>query len=362
MLQLFTNHYLPTGNVTMPGLFPWIQRNMAMQLLQAKHYYATRILTVPNQHLLNRILTTGMPPIDYPLERFLEVANARSPYVAKHFQLTSSIEVGKAHKDVFYGQGCTEFILSVEGYINPFGDMSAVYGTPCLKVLTQPTSELSYAVPNGQRYSDATGLSVVSIDIPKMLVQYRRFVLQKRHLASQGVETNSSTLRFIETQLLPQLLDSHLDSAWFNRVMNAYYGGDGDDGARKLPMVLTDYTKHLDATAQDIVNRLKKSRSMYGHALQNIPALFSKNMMEFLQLPDTAYTRQVWWLLVLSRFKAMKFLTDIGGAAGVRVNRTYVNQLQIDISRLLRNGIPQGVLPADVEMDFKIDAGIFTRL
>lgn len=362
MFELFTSNYHPRGNVSIPPTFELVKRNATIEMHRVKQYYTDRVFSIANQHILNRVMMTAMAPLNYPIEKFLDVINARADYIAKTFRFTNEISAGQEQRKSFYSSATTEYILINNSYISPFDSHEEVYDTACIRVVTHPCNVVSMRPPDSSDYANLNGLVVIELDIVKMMVQYRRFALTRMARNKEGEDLNISTFRFITTRLLPQLIESHVQWCWLNRIMARHYGDPDHINVIKPAMVTLDYTNQLNKVADSIILRLKNSKMMYYDMLRNIPGMFGGNMLSVLKLADITTTRQVWWLMVLSRLRVIRFLVDVGGSNAIRTNRTYINNMQVALKRLLNGSIPDGVMPADLEMDMRIEAQYLTHL
>ena len=362
MYALFTQALHPVGSISKPAQFDWLQRSYRAEIEKIKQYYNSRVFTLPNQHVLVRALTTAIVPIQYDIDRYVEVASARSPYVSKHFKFTSEINPGTYHSNCFYGGVVEEYILSIQNYINPFQESPVWDDVPAVSVLQHPVSDLSLSLPTGSTYGNMSGTSVVTIDLPRLLMQYRTFLIEQNRRVNDGSEQILGPAHFIHQKILPQLLETHLDYVWMNRLMNRFYGAPHSIAYKKLPFPVLAYESKMDELADQVLKQLIDSKSWYTHSLQAIPSFYKKDMLEALQLPDLAQTNHVWWLVFLSRLPVMKFLLDVGGQNGIRSNRTYVNQLQVALKRLISQGIPQEVMSTNTKFDFMYDANEIFKL
>lgn len=362
MYALFTQTQSPVGGVSKPAQFEWLQRCYLSEIEKIKQYYNTRVFSLPNQHILVRALTTAIVPQQYDIDRYVEVALSRSPYVCKHFKFTSEINAGTPHSNCFYGGVVEEYVLAHEGYINPFQESPIWDDVPAVSVLQHPVSDLSLSLPTGSAYGNMAGTSVVTLDLPRLLLQYRTFCKEQAKKIDQGSEQTLGPSHFIHQKILPQLLETHLDYVWMNRLMNRFYGAPNSLPYKKLPFAVLAYESKMDELADQVLKQITDSKSWYTHTLQSIPSFYKKDMLESLQMPDLALTGQVWWLVFLTRLPVMKFLLDVGGPNGIRSNRGYVNQLQIALKRLLSQGIPNGAMSTNTKFDFEYEANEILKL
>lgn len=347
MYKLFTKHYEINNGVVKPAAFDYIKRIYQRELEKIKEYYASRVYAVKSNHLLCRILTTATAPMSYELNRYVEVVIARSPYIAKHFNLTSEINYGTSFDGVFYGYNNIETIISYEEYFDALDAFTNWKKVQAVKVLMHPFSDLGLQLPNGKVSSIEYGNVTVAVNIPLLLVQYRGFVMQQYGKLENADDSLLAVSHFVHMYVLPNMLDSHLELVILNRMMNLQFGAPMGQAVRKHPFPIIDYSSKLDKVLEEIHERISHSRRLYSMDLKNIPSISYDDMQESLIVPDLAPTRQVWWAIFYSRLKVMKYLIDVGGNEGVAYNRDYINRLQIDIKRFKSEKIFDAMLDKD---------------
>jgi len=355
MYQLFTKQFDSANSVIKPGGFDYLQRTYQREILNINDYYNNRVYAIKSNHLLCRLLQSANVPHQYEIDRFMEAAYARSPYISKHFKFTSDINYGIFHQGIFYGDGVDELIIYDESYFNPYEAIINWKNIQAVKVLEHPVSSLGLLIPNGKRNTTSTGLAVISIDIPLLLIQYRGFCSQQ--FLKVDYEENADSLlavtHFLHMYVLPNMLYSHIELVIRNRLMNLFYGAPMDVSLAKHPFPVINYDDKLDKCLLTIIKHIKDTNMQYFSMLKNIPSIFVRDCQAALQMPDMAKTRQVWWALLLTRLNTMKFLLDIGGSKGISNNKSFINKLQIDIKRLLDENLIESMLPEDMYFDTK---------
>ena len=360
MYNIFNQTYFPTGNTSLDPNTDLIKRVYTILLNSIIKYYQTRVMTVKNNHLLCKIINTGFIPITYDGDRFTEIAYSRSPYIAKHFNLTSPINYGKIFKEIFY-LDCNEIIL--------FDDSDFIHDevirnwqyVSAVKVLNHPFSNTSFLLPSGNSsfidnkesytnlgtnstYTDK-GLVTISVNIALLLTQYKGFLLSNIN----NSQINLSIPNFVHMYVLPNMLYSHTELVLLNRLMNIFYGSPMGIAYKKHPFSIINYDRKLDSILNYSIKRLKDSTGSFQNMLSNIPSIFNRNMLESLYMPDMARTKQVWWALLLSRINVMKFLLDISNDRSLSTNRSYINALKIDIKNIQRDSTFKLMLSKDIE-------------
>ena len=348
MYNLFTKKVESNNSVIRPANFELIRRIYQRELATIAQYYNSRVYTVKSNHILCRLLNTGYVPIEYSLERFLEAAYARAPYLAKYFNFTSELGYGKVFDGDFYGPGNDEIIIYNEDYFNPFEAAGNWKALQPLKVLEHPVSDFSLLLPNGNDHNSAKGLVVITINVPMLLVMYRGFLLSR---SGRDSEQQLGISHFVHMYVLPSMMESHTDIVVLNRLKNLFYAAPMSQSTKHHPFPIVDYSDKVDRVNTDVLKHLKDTSRLYSQYLKCIPSMVNEDMQESLLMPDLAKTRQVWWALIMARLSTMKFLIDLGGEHGQDANGTYIHKLQIDIRQLRRESVLDSVLPIDIAYD-----------
>lgn len=349
MYQLFEDYNDPTVSVSKPPGFNYIARIYNREIQTIVNYYNSRAFYLNNTNILVRILNSFTVPIESSIDRYVEMATTRGPYIAKHFGITSEINFGKIHEGTFYGDKVKEIYLYNENYFSPFTIGKDWQSLRPVTVLDHPISDLKLLLPNGKVNSTAEGTATIAIDIPMLLTQYRYFLLEQQYNSESVLGAN----HFVYKYVLPNMLYSHIDIVLMNRLMNLYYGAPMSTNLYKYPFPIVDYSSAVDKDLKRVLNRLKNSRTPYFGYLQNIVSIGNPSMVESLKMPDLAKTRQVWWAMFLTRLKVMKFLIDVGGSNGVHTNGYFIGKLKLDIKRLTNERIFETMLPMDMLYEVK---------
>lgn len=349
MYELFTERFLSNSSITRPPGFDLIQRIYQRDIEKIVEYFHSRVYAVKSNHLLCRLLGVGSVSTSYSLDRYLEVAIARSPYVAKHFNFTSAINYGEVRQGantVFYGPSCSEIILYSEDYFDVSEVARDWKNAQAIKVLEHPISDLGLILPNGYKNSTDYGLVVISINIPMLLVQYRGFLLEQMRKISDGSASLLGDTHFVHMYVIPNMLYSHAELVVANRLMNLFYGAPQGSATKKYPFPIVNYGDKMDKELSAVLKHITDTRMPYASFLKNIPSIFAEDAQMALLMPDIARTRQVWWAMLISRLKMMKFLLDAGSSSGM--NGALINKLKLDFKRIRDEHVLSTVLPHDL--------------
>lgn len=351
MYELYNGEVEFQASTIKQGNFNYVRKIYDREIKKITNYYSTKPFVVRSNHILCRLLTIGAIPIHYDIDRYMEVAYARSPYLAKAFNFTSSINYGKIFNGHFYGLGNQEIILYNESYFNPYEALENWRELSPVTVLDNSLSDLNPCLPNGVRNSTAYGLCVISIDIPMLILQYRGFLMEQysKQKTNQGGFLGAT--HFVHMYVLPNMMYSHFDCILRNRIIAKFYGEPYSERLVNTVFQFIDASSKLDKIIDEVIHTLKNKNGLFTDYLKIMPSMFKDNQYESIVMPDIARTRQVWWALFLSRLKVTKFLIDIGDSKGVVRNRYYIGKMKIDIRRLLEENIFKSVLDDDMAYD-----------
>jgi hypothetical protein len=292
-------------------------------------------------------------PVDYDVDRYMEIMFARAPFVARHFDMTSEISYGKFHDGIFYGPGTKELLLSTE---EPFYVSKSLLNWKSLApvtVLDHPVSNLGLLVPDGNKNNSEVGRATISINIPLLMLQFRQFALDQLMKKSNVGDSLLDIKHFVRMYVLPNMLYSHTDIAVFNRLDNLKNGIPMGESLKKLPFHVLEYDDKIDRVLKVILRHLTRTPMRYSQDLKNIFAIFAADMDAALQMPNLAPTRQVWWALIMTRMKAMRVLLQLSQDKNYSNNNTYINHLKIALKRISYENVMNSLLDEDDRIEFE---------
>jgi hypothetical protein len=354
MYSLFTNIIKSHGSIIKPASFDYIKRIYQKELQDIITYYSSRTFYTTNTNILVKLINTGYVPIEYDINKYNEISYTRSIYVSKLYNITSGINYGKIHEGAFYGEDNKEILLYNDDYFDKNLEAANWKNIKAVNVLLHPISDLGLILPIGKRNSIESGLCVISINLPLLLLQFRQYMLEQLSIGKSNNLSINKINHFVTSYVFPNMMYSHLELVIMNRLMNLFYGRPMGKALKKHPFTLSDYSKKLDNVLLNVINNLDYKNSLYSNYLKTIPSVSNEDMQVSLIMPDIVNTRQAWWALFTSRLPIIKFLVDIGDKAGVYTNGTYINKLKIDIRRLQQDHVYKNMLPK--ELLYQIEA------
>ncbi len=350
MYEIFNENIVLKQGIDHWPEFDLIRRTYIRELYKLQDYYHNRVYAVKSNHLLAYILSDLNVPMEYSDDRYVEACRVRADIISRATSLTSPTHYGKLHDGCFYGPGSKEIIYSVDEYFDTKVVVDNWKDIVAVRPLLHPRSDLRLMLPNGKKSGNETGLSVISVNIPMLALQYKYFSMdQYKHQSETG--SMLGVTHFIHMYVLPNMMGFHLDIVIYNRLMNLYYGKPMGASYFKHAFNIIDYSNKIDRVLDKVLVRLQEDPLLDTSMINETPSIYSRSMLNALQMPDFAPTKQIWWSLLLSRLSIMKFITDVGNPKSNRVNTSDINQLQISLKRLLRENLLQAIIPADMYYD-----------
>jgi hypothetical protein len=326
MIPLFTKGTDAAANVSFPPQWAYVKQGLLANVEQAVNYYRDWAKPYTPVDILMRLLYSIAVPMDLPLERFYRYIDDKALEVAMTLGMTSSLYKGKAHRGQFFSKDCTEFYIATDDFFDYELAHSKWREVRAINYLLHPKSDLDLVLPgNPAKYSEESGLVILTINVSMLAVQYRAFCLSEVGNPDGG----RSVQQFIEQFVLPNMLYSQTEQAWFNRIYRKLF--DINDANNVVvgrhPFQQLDWTTRADRAIAHIVENYELVDPFFDKLLKNTPALYDVSAAQSLILPDIAPTAQVEWLLVASRMKAFNFLLKACRNKPITANQGEISQL-----------------------------------
>lgn len=146
---------------------------------------------------------------------------------------------------------------------------------------------------------------VLSINIPMLMVQYRYW---HRWQLARGVVQAENVYRFVGSIVLPNLIESFLDIAFFNRLDRQSQGIPNNPFPSPHPFYITDLSDRLKKIEESInFEAILKGIEVEGLAFIT-PMLVKPNLFDVLKLPREPVTYQNQWALTMARLPYVRYL------------------------------------------------------
>lgn len=335
------NYYLNKRNTELSypikkySKWDWIKRRYLFDFYKTKDYYRNRIRAVDNKSMISRLVDVLKESLGLPVYSYLKSVDANARLTSKQFNITSNINYGELHKSEVYGDNSYEAFLYTDTEIDIDYIEHNWRDIASLKIIYNSNTDLDFLVPFNQNknFKKAT-LTVFEIDVVKMLLQYYYWA-KEQTLLGNSVNTNV----FIATVIYPNVLDSYMDMAIFNRFLAIANDIAIDEFITKQPYTTIDYSAGVDRILSGVVKDVKNQSIPLAQLLDSVPMLVKNNANELLYIDNKYYTVQSKWVLYISRLKYVLLLITLMGKKGRSRNRDLLTTLPAYIKQIERSSV-----------------------
>lgn len=297
MYRLYTTHSIINQGTIIPKDWNHLKSYLNNNLTKTIKFYRNSTIPVSSDHLLVKLIQSFNIPLSLNINRYFDYIDDRSLNLSMSLGMTSAIYPGKMFRNVFFGENSNEIIIAQNNEFDINSLKNNWKKLRSISILKHPYTNLNLDLPNGKNKYSETGISVISINIPLLMLQYREFVLSE-----ENKQHPRTVMHFLHMYAIPNMLPSLLDGALINRFNCLLTSTPIITSLNKHSFFLTDCNKDLNRIYFSLIDNLLKNsdNDIYG-ILRNIPLVFYNNALEYAYLPKIVPTRQINWALSLSR-------------------------------------------------------------
>lgn len=315
-----------------------IKRSYNKEISKIINFFNNSLYRVNNKHILSKIINTSTISNEYGIFKYLDHIDAKAPYVGKHYKLTSEIEYGSFHESFYY----KDIILNVNDTFNINKSYKNWTKIKAVNVLLHPVSNFKLVIRKNKYTDTAKDLSLMSVNIPLLMVQYKGYI--ESELESKSINN------FIQIFVLPNMLHQHLNIAMVNRCMNMFYGAPMSDDTFNYPFYVTNYSDKIDKIINIIHDRLSNKRVDYVDMLNSLPSLTNETILNSLQMPDSVRNKQIWWALLSSRLKIMRYIVELGGGNSITKNKHHIERIRVILKKASNDKLLKAFDSTDIDI------------
>lgn len=276
-----------------PARLNTVKNNIFYNYKRITRYWRDMNWTVRSDHILVGILNGLSSSTNEPSSNYRIARDVALTYTSPR-GIVSPVNYGKVQfKSNFYGHECQEILIE-----QPFDDAIEQLFTKHysewdpVRVVYHPFTSFDYQLPNNKRrLSEEKGICIIKIDIGLLFAQYKAWRNDK--LASQyDEETSKSVMNFIHSYPITNMMKSHLETVWFNRLKNRYFGVANSDNKSDTRLAMSSSYYHVDEVHDDIIRYLNLSRGSVQDFACWIPGIFTNSLKDFLMDDTVMNTHQ----------------------------------------------------------------------
>lgn len=313
------------GQALYPDIY-YIKRTYKELIAYVKNYYRKNPKSVASDNIIANLIQHFHISSDMDDNEYSHYIERQAHGVARNFGLTSSMYRGKVfNKGITLGPNCSELaVANFERYNYDRMTLKWYELTP-VKYLYHSRTDVNLPIMNNT--TKGKGYGVISIDIPMLLVQYRHWIRWQERI---GVEQLENVYRFVGKVVLPNMLDSYHDIAYFNRLSRDLQGIKNNKFPLAHPFYLTDLTNRVDRLIK-VVNSETKAKGIELEGLAWItPTLVKDNLFQVMELPREPLSYQNEWVYTLARFPYVKYLI-LALVKNPGYDRAQINEVMIEL-------------------------------
>lgn len=304
MYALFRDRPTRLLGQTLDPNLKYVRMQYATLINDVKQYYRRNPKYVDSRNMIALIIQQFVINTNVDDAQWVNIVERWSRGFVKEFGITTPINKGYVHpKGVTLGPQSEECVIASYDKFDTNGLGKRWRDLTPVKYLYHTRTDCTLPIMNNTTPGRAYG--VISINIPMLMVQYRYW---RRWQEQAGVQQFENAYRFVGSFVLPNMIESFLDIAFFNRLDRASQGIKTPTFPVSHPFYLTDLTPRLERLEASInFEAILKGIEIEGLAFIT-PMLVQPNLFDVMQLPREPVTYQNQWVITLARMAMVRYL------------------------------------------------------
>lgn len=313
------------GQTVDPG-FIYVRRTYKTLINDVKGYYRQAPKYVESTNLFALLIQQFVINMALDDNQWVRQIEEQSKGAARNLGLVSPINKGKIFTSgITLGPHSEEVAIATyekferEGLGKMWRDLRPV------KYLYHTRTDTSLPIMNNTTPGKAYG--VITVNVPMLMVQYRYWLRWQKALERVQFE---NVYRFVGSIVLPNMLESFLDIAFFNQLDRASQDIKNPTFPLQHPFYLTDMNPRL-AKLTEKVNFESFLRGIEIEGLAWItPMIVKNNLFEVMEIPRVPITYQNEWAFALARLPYIRYLTRMV-LRNHGYDKSQLNEVMIDL-------------------------------
>lgn len=304
MYSLFRDRPTRLLGQTLDPNLRYVRSQYQTLINDVKQYYRRNPKYVDSRNMIALIIQQFVINTNVDDPTWINQTERWSRGFLKDFGITTAINKGRIHtKGITLGPQSEECVIASYDKFDTAGLGKRWRELTPVKYLYHTRTDCTLPIMNNTTPGRAYG--VIQINIPMLMVQYRYW---RRWQESLGVIQFENAYRFVGSFVLPNMIESFLDIAFFNRLDRQSQGIKTPSFPVSHPFYLTDLTPRLERL-QEFINFEASIKGIEVEGLSFItPMLVKSNLFEVLELPREPVTYQNQWVITLARLPIVRYL------------------------------------------------------
>lgn len=347
MFDLFFSKPRLQGGVIKPPEFAYLKRSLQNELKNVKYYYRNHYKKVAANNLFANLLNSLIIREELDDYQFSRVIEDQADSITRRFGIASNMFRGQVHeKGIVLGPETKEILVSVVNEESFIDDGDNWWDMKPINYLYHTRTDVGLPILNNT--TKGRGFGILSINVPMLAVKYRRW----RRWAITNDPSLPSVFEFVGKFVLPDLLDSYLDIAIFNRLDQRQAGLPLRKYPSAHPFYLTDYSDRIDRFNEILLDQYHSRKNDPEQLLYNIPLITSDTALAMVTVRQSGMNRNNDWVYLLRNIPFYRFIAR-HGIQHNRPNQYYLNQMYNQLRYLRNDQIFNGIGTKDTVNYFR---------
>ena len=302
-------------------------------------YYSEQVETyIHNAHLFVNVMKFLELSISTPVDEVQFYTRKKLLSLSTLFGVVSYGQKGRpVFPGQFYGRYAAELYINDDTYFEEKNNTSAwTEYSPARIVRHGRTAWITPFLDNNNHGPEGE-VVVIIINFNMLACQYHMWRIDNY----KNKRDTGTAQEFVTKVFIPGLIKSHLDIVVLNRIMNDVFLLPNDDKSQvRLPFRVIDVRGRVKAYCEQVAGIISKTTMTHEEVLSNLPLLSSEAITaaEALQTPDTLFTVQNRWALMVGYLPVIIFLTSLDIEQGNNRNSDYKGTLRRRIMHMQNDG------------------------
>lgn len=287
------------------------------QLIRLLWHYRRAVHVVPNEHIIVQLLRHAGVAYAGNDELYYNSVSAQVNRIATALKINTSVHANGAQpRSSFYGSNVNEFIVAVTPPFVKGIDYDRYWpSAQPIRVRYHPYSDLSFNLPDNEGV--APGYAVIEVNIPLLMLQF----LKWKAWTETRYEHKPSVQQFVFQFPLVNMLSSHADVCWMNRLVNKQALQPNRTDRKRFGLALNDISGLVDKDQEIILERMLKMTLSAVEVGQVTPMAIGSTLWDFALPPAIDYTRQNAVYHLLGCMPWLSFMAKVSFQTNSQDNR-----------------------------------------
>lgn len=337
MYDLFAPHMRRNIGSQQPPELRYLERTYQREIRDVQQYYRRYPKRMNSANVLANVLFHLPARDDMDDRRYVRYIEDTAPGVTRAFGFVSSVYKGRVQSGgVTLGPETDEVVVaSQEDFAFDRPEKQWWYWMP-YRFLYHTRHDPNLPILNNTTPGKGFGVGV--LNVPMLALQYRYWRRYQKEL--QGTEDD--VYRFIGACVLPNLLPSYFEIAYFNRLDLLSKGLKTRNYPTPHPFYLTDYSRQLNQMAEKTLDTYMRRGQDLEQLAGVVPMVLSDSLLSLMQLPKDPVTRQNEWAFLLALLPYVDFLVHYAIRHG-HIEGYFMNEVHKTLRDALRDRSFTGV-------------------